>query len=649
MITSLGGRNSYSPPSLPCKENLQPCDKKATFPHSKRSESKDSDNHSIVQSLQNKIENRSQLSQRMHAPYSRQLKMMSLTNLNDQAHFNRRDSIGTPDKKSTASRLKGDQSIHQIKQPRFRAECSPGRSVSQLSQLDEKSVNSIFVSDIFGKSKVFCQEAARKSKAFSAKKGIQNQVDPSHVSLFKVNIAGSKINEINDEADENSNDELLKSKKKVSILSNLDNKSKNDFRKIERTHERSPSCDLKLNTGNHFDEEGEFGLVPVRLQFAEFADDTVSPRKVRNFSPKRKDSHLKAMPARPVINKFIPIPFNFRPSPEYSPAPIVNLTAIRNLNIHRNISRHRQMNRMDADFEIIKVLGTGSYGKVYQCRSRFDGLYYAIKTIDSQSITDGKHEASILAYISSIYESSHIVRYYSSWAEDSVIYIVTELCLENIEVLLDSSNLLKVSESLIRKLLKHICKALKKLHGDQIVHLDIKPENILLSKTSKYKLCDFGLATLLNIRKEVAEMTEGDSRYLARELLDENKWFKLQSGLLDFTKADIFSLGLAVYAIMAKHCFTVPKDGPLWQNLRRGKLNAFENLPEYSINLKAIVRKMLDPNSALRPSAGEILCFLSSHRLEDDFGKAVVPNERLLAANNSHLSYDNQNQGSKFK
>lgn len=642
MITSLQDRDPYSPNNLAHKENVRPYGKKVTFRNSKRSQSEDSDNVSIVQSLKNMIQSKSQLSQRMHAPYARQIKMMSMTNIDDPLHFENKDSFGTPDKKSTASRLKGDQSIHRIKQPRFQVECTPGQSVSQLSQLDEKSVNSIFVADMFGRHKVFCPDAAKKSKAFSAKKTLHNQGDPCHVSLFQVNFAGSKINEIHDDGDGESDQEHVGSKKKVSTLSNADNKSSDDFKQIERTHERSPSCDLKLNTGNDFEQEDEFGLMPIRLQFADFVDDTNSPRRISNFAPKRKDSYLKGMAMRQGGNVLAQVPFNFPLSPGQSPALFLNNPAMNNLNLQRRVSKNSRLTRMDIEFEIIKVLGTGSYGKVYQCRNRFDGLEYAIKTIENKNIDDGKHEASILAYISSAYESAHIVRYYHSWTEDSVIYIVTESCLENIEVLLDPSNLLRISEKLIRKLIKHICKALKKLHGDQIVHLDIKPENILLSKTGKYKLCDFGLATLLKIRKDVAEMTEGDSRYLARELLDENKWLKIQNGVLDFTKADIFSLGLSVYAIMAKHSFTVPKDGPLWQDLRRGKLETLDNLPEYSMHLKALIKKMMDPILTMRPSAGEILRYLSTYRLEEELNRNFSPDERLLVPNSSHLSYMNQ-------
>jgi serine/threonine protein kinase len=74
-------------------------------------------------------------------------------------------------------------------------------------------------------------------------------------------------------------------------------------------------------------------------------------------------------------------------------------------------------------------------------------------------------------------------------------------------------------EAFIKKLMRDICKGLKKLHANRIVHLDIKSENILYSFSGKFKMGDLGLACMLNNLAE-EEIPEGDSRYLAPELLD---------------------------------------------------------------------------------------------------------------------------------
>lgn len=75
-------------------------------------------------------------------------------------------------------------------------------------------------------------------------------------------------------------------------------------------------------------------------------------------------------------------------------------------------------------------------------------------------------------------------------------------------------------------------------------------ENILFSKTQKYKISDLGLSRIAK-RSKGEEISEGDSRYLAPELL-----LDLSDGFLpDLSKADIFSLGVTIYELMTSKLF----------------------------------------------------------------------------------------------
>lgn len=103
---------------------------------------------------------------------------------------------------------------------------------------------------------------------------------------------------------------------------------------------------------------------------------------------------------------------------------------------------------------------------------------------------------------------------------------------------------IKFSESMIRQVLRDICAGLKYLHKQNIVHLDIKPENILYSRTQKYKIADLGLSRIAECQAG-EDVVEGDSRYLAPELLNS-----VGDDLPDLTKADIFSLGVTIYELM---------------------------------------------------------------------------------------------------
>lgn len=92
-----------------------------------------------------------------------------------------------------------------------------------------------------------------------------------------------------------------------------------------------------------------------------------------------------------------------------------------------------------------------------------------------------------------------------------------------------------------------------------MVHLDLKPDNILYSDQT-LKIADLGLCRLARVKRWM-ELDEGDSRYLAREILNYNSE-------TDLTKADIFSLGLSLFEGMT--LVQLPNNGSFWHQLRDG-------------------------------------------------------------------------------
>ena len=95
------------------------------------------------------------------------------------------------------------------------------------------------------------------------------------------------------------------------------------------------------------------------------------------------------------------------------------------------------------------------------------------------------------------------------------------------------------TDSDLRTIIRDVASGLKALHSRNVVHLDIKPENILYSNSSKFKIGDLGLSRI-SVRVKGEDIVEGDSRYLAPELLNDITEDHL---IPDLKKADIFSLG----------------------------------------------------------------------------------------------------------
>ena len=152
--------------------------------------------------------------------------------------------------------------------------------------------------------------------------------------------------------------------------------------------------------------------------------------------------------------------------------------------------------------------------------------------------------------------------------------------------------------------------ALQYIHSLEIVHLDIKPENILIGKEGQYKLGDFGIARYIDEIK-TNEISEGDQRYLCKELMCQN-----QTGIksqLDLKKVDVFALGCTAYQLIEG--IRLPLNGPGWHDLREGRI-VFSNHANYDNNRLAFVRQMMHAEASNRPTVEQII---EQFTLQNDF------------------------------
>lgn len=247
--------------------------------------------------------------------------------------------------------------------------------------------------------------------------------------------------------------------------------------------------------------------------------------------------------------------------------------------------------RYTQDFEELGLLSSGHYGEVYRCRHRLDRQLYAVKRID---LTKGQDtslsEALALAAASFYCDSKHILRYRNMWVERERLYISTELCQGSLRDWAQS----ELSEEEVLLALRDVAKGLRELHAMGVVHLDVKPDNILYSFSQRFKLGDLGLARLIDTLKGNREIPEGDSRYLAPELLSDPR--------PNLQKCDIFALGASIYEVMNNA--NLPSTGESWHALRQGELS-FK--PEWSPLLVEVVTRMLSADPERRPTADEIV------------------------------------------
>lgn len=252
-------------------------------------------------------------------------------------------------------------------------------------------------------------------------------------------------------------------------------------------------------------------------------------------------------------------------------------------------------------FEVFSTLGSGFFGDVFKVRSKEDGKFYAVKKSRERfkGSSDRQQKLQEVAKHEHLPEHPNLVKFYKAWEEQQRLYIQIELCECSLSMFADLNH--DIPESVVWNFLIDMLQAVDHLHSNQYLHLDIKPENIFISKDGLYKLGDFGLVVDLSKRGSIDPL-EGDPKYLAKETMQ---------GI--FTEAaDVFSLGVTTLELACD--LDLPSGGDTWHLLRNN------SIPEYcfkniSPELKYIIKKMMNSDYLKRPSAGELLNYPIIQRL----------------------------------
>lgn len=257
--------------------------------------------------------------------------------------------------------------------------------------------------------------------------------------------------------------------------------------------------------------------------------------------------------------------------------------------------REKRESYYEQCFEQISKVGEGSFGEVFKVKSKVDGCLYAVKK--SKEYFRGEHyrqeRLEEVRRYEQFSEHENCIKMIQAWEQDDRLYMQMELCKGSLEDYVREQRF--IPEDRIWSIMLDLLLGLKSLHDRQLIHLDIKLDNILITDDGVCKLADFGLVFDLTSRN-LHQATEGDSRYIAPELMEGR-----------YTKAvDIFSLGIAVLELSCN--LELPSNGALWQRLRSGSLPP-ELLCRLSQELQDVIRWMMSPVPESRPSVDTLLRF----------------------------------------
>jgi len=197
------------------------------------------------------------------------------------------------------------------------------------------------------------------------------------------------------------------------------------------------------------------------------------------------------------------------------------LSWVEALNKERNAHEDKEKKMNVEDFDLLTLVGKGSFGKVMQVRKKDSGKIYAMKVLDKKHILDHnevEHTLSEKHILQQIHHPFLVNLNFSFQTEDKLYFILDYV--NGGELFYHLQREKKFSEERVIFYGAEILLALEHLHSNGIIYRDLKPENLLLTNEGHIVLTDFGLCKEGILRDEDRTGTFcGTPEYLAPEVL----------------------------------------------------------------------------------------------------------------------------------
>ncbi|KAI9198465.1 hypothetical protein LWI28_016295 [Acer negundo] len=243
-------------------------------------------------------------------------------------------------------------------------------------------------------------------------------------------------------------------------------------------------------------------------------------------------------------------------------------------------------------YEVGRLLGQGTFAKVYHARNLKSGESVAIKIIDKEKIMKGglidqiKREISVMHLV----RHPNVVQLYEVMASKTKIYFAMEYVRGG--ELFNKVSKGKLKEDMARKYFQQLVGAVDFCHSRGVYHRDLKPENLLLDENGNLKITDFGLSALLESRRPdgLLHTTCGTPAYVAPEVISKRGY--------DGAKADIWSCGVVLYVLLAGY---LPfYDSNLMEMYRKITKGDFKCPNWFPPEVRKLLSRILDPHPSTR-------------------------------------------------
>ncbi|XP_076343742.1 LOW QUALITY PROTEIN: serine/threonine-protein kinase PLK4-like [Tachypleus tridentatus] len=269
-------------------------------------------------------------------------------------------------------------------------------------------------------------------------------------------------------------------------------------------------------------------------------------------------------------------------------------------------------------YQVLNLIGKGGFASVYRARSVKNQMEVAVKMIDKKLMQAAGMVKRVRQEVSIHYRLKHpsILELYTFFEDENYVYLVLEICHRG-----ELNRYLKVrgslSEDEARSFLRQIVEGMIYLHSHNILHRDLTLSNLLLTKSMRVKIADFGLATQLAWPEEKHMTMCGTPNYISPEIATRSS-----HGL----EADVWSLGCMLYTFLVGK---PPFDTAAVQStLTRVVMSDYE-LPEHlSVEACSLIDSLLKKNPKERLKLNEVL----SHPF---MNKYIGCSDKLLTQNST--------------
>lgn len=302
------------------------------------------------------------------------------------------------------------------------------------------------------------------------------------------------------------------------------------------------------------------------------------------------------------------------------------------------------MGNSSSDFEVLQILGKGSFGVVMKVRSIHNGKVYAMKRINFKEITDEKERKFCKNEITFLEGLSHphINKYYKNFYENDNLYTITELenngdlgSFQRAHQSLDKH----INEEVLWNIFLQSMSALTYIHKNGIIHRDIKPGNIFITNDEVIKIGDFGVSTLVykqgeGYLQQIATVfqnrgslfmpeTVGTPVYMAPEIYTRGNNNIGQ-------KADVYSMGVTFFEMCYYHPprAPTPSVGPDGYPIYKFYpiIKEEDKNVKYSKELLNIIDLMIKENERERPDSFQVY-----EMMKKEYNKRYVKNSGINA------------------